>query len=240
MSAIIQFILTEAGQTALWNANSTGVDLDLTHIQFGSGNRVKDGTEIELVAPEQAVAFAGGSRPSPTQIRMSAIFTGMSAYEIREIGIWAGDPGQPGSVLAFYWSQAAGAIAAKFPNIDFIFTHDMVVESAAAESLNIIVDPSQNAALLLIAAHEAKEDPHQQYIKVAQKAAADGVATLGGDGLVPLNQLPPAIATDAELAASLAAHIDPAGNPHQQYMTQAEVDARLLAGRARRHYFANL
>jgi hypothetical protein len=31
----------------------------------------------------------------------------------------------------------------------------------------------------------------------------------GDDGLVPLTRLPPDIATDAELAATLAAHVDP-------------------------------
>jgi hypothetical protein len=58
----------------------------------------------------------------------------------------------------------------------------------------------------------------------------------GDDGLVPLTRLPPDIATDAELAASLAAHVDPLTDPHRQYITAAKL-AAALAGRRGRTYF---
>lgn len=87
--------------------------------------------------------------------------------------------------------------------------------------------------------HNQDADPHDQYILKQQKGVAGGVATLDVDGLVPLAQLPPAIATDEELAASLAAHVDPLTDPHPQYITEAELQAVLLEGKARRHYFAN-
>ena len=58
----------------------------------------------------------------------------------------------------------------------------------------------------------------------------------GDDGLVPLTQLPPAIATDAELAAALAAHVDPLTDPHRQYVTAGEL-AVALAGQRSRSYF---
>ena len=58
----------------------------------------------------------------------------------------------------------------------------------------------------------------------------------GDDGLVPLTQLPPAIATDAELAAALAAHVDPLTDPHRQYITDGEL-AAALAGQRGRSYF---
>ena len=58
----------------------------------------------------------------------------------------------------------------------------------------------------------------------------------GDDGLVPLTRLPPDIVTDAELAATLAAHVDPLTDPHRQYITAGEM-AVALTGRRGRTYF---
>lgn len=164
MSVALQFKLTQTGQAAVWNANNTGTSLNLTHIQFGSGNRAPSGTETALLSPQQAVAIAAGFSVSSTQIRMSAIFTGNQNYVVREVGLWAGDPAVGGSKLVGYWSQAAGDLAMKSPGVDFIFSHDMTLDAAVpAGSLTILADNAQSAMLAMIAAHEAKADPHTQY-----------------------------------------------------------------------------
>lgn len=165
MSTPLSLILTDAGNAALWNAKNTGVTLDLTHIQFGSGNRVPGGDEVQLVLPQQSIAISGGSRISNEQIRISGTFTGDGEYEIREIGVWAGAPGEAGSVLFAYWSTADSMLAAKYPGVDFVFNYDMAISNLLpGESLNIIVSGDQSAFLLMIADHEAKADPHPQYV----------------------------------------------------------------------------
>lgn len=164
MSVALQFKLTQTGQAAVWNANNTGTSLNLTHIQFGSGNRAPSGTETALLAPQQAVAIAAGFSVSSTQIRMSAIFSGNQNYVVREVGLWAGDPAVGGSKLVGYWSQAAGDLAMKSPGVDFIFSHDMTLDAAVpAGSLTILADTAQSAMLAMITAHESKADPHPQY-----------------------------------------------------------------------------
>lgn len=169
MSVALQFKLTQTGQAAVWNANNTGTSLNLTHIQFGSGNRAPSGTETALLSPQQAVAIAAGFSVSSTQIRMSAIFTGNQNYVIREVGLWAGDPAIVGSKLVGYWSQAAGDLAMKSPGVDFIFSHDMTLDAAVpAGSLTILADNAQSAMLAMITAHEAKADPHPQYTTDAE------------------------------------------------------------------------
>lgn len=169
MSVALQFKLTQTGQAAVWNANNTGTSLNLTHIQFGSGNRAPSGTETALLSPQQAVAIAAGFSVSSTQIRMSAIFTGNQNYVVREVGLWAGDPAVAGSKLVGYWSQAAGDLAMKSPGVDFIFSHDMTLDAAVpAGSLTILADNAQSAMLAMIAAHEAKADPHPQYTTDAE------------------------------------------------------------------------
>ena len=62
----------------------------------------------------------------------------------------------------------------------------------------------------------------------------------GDDGLVPLTRLPPDIVTDAELAAALAAHVDPLTDPHPQYITAAELVAALAGRRGRTYFIAQL
>ena len=165
MSTNLQFRLTSEGQQAAWNASNTGISLNLTHVQFGSGNRAPTGTETALVTPQAYVAIAAGSRVAPDQIRLSALLTGAASFNIGEIGIWKGVPGQAGSVLFAYWSQAAGYLGSKAPGVDFIFTHDMVLSDAvAAGSVNIVADTSQSAMLAMMAEHEAKPDPHVGYM----------------------------------------------------------------------------
>lgn len=82
-----------------------------------------------------------------------------------------------------------------------------------------------------LSAHISASDPHPQYIKVSQKGVPNGVATLGEDGLLQPAQLPPVIG-----AVTLAAHVDPSGDPHPQYITTAEL-AAALAGQRGRSYF---
>ena len=165
MSTNLQFRLTSAGQQAAWNASNTGISLDLTHVQFGSGNRTPTGTETALVSPKAYVAIAAGSRVAPNQIRLSVLLSGLSSFNIGEIGIWKGVPGTPGSVLFAYWSQDSGYLGSKAPSVDFIFTHDMVLSDAvAAGSVNIVADTSQSAMLAMMAEHEAKPDPHVGYL----------------------------------------------------------------------------
>jgi hypothetical protein len=68
------------------------------------------------------------------------------------------------------------------------------------------------------------DDDHPQYQLRSERNAANGYAGLDGAGLIPDNRLPASIARDTEVTAAVAAH-EAAGNPHPQYLTQAEGDA---------------
>lgn len=164
MSVSLQFKLTQAGQAAAFNATNTGLALDLTHVQVGSGNRIPTGLETALVTPVAAVGIAAGFAVSPSQIRMTAVFSGAASFAVREVGLWSGEPGVAGSILVCYWSQSTGDLVVKASGVDFVFSHDMVIDSAVTGgSLNVVADPSQGAVLAMIAAHEQHVDPHKQY-----------------------------------------------------------------------------
>jgi hypothetical protein len=166
MSVPLRFKITQGGQTAVWNATRTGLALELTHLQLGSGNRAPSGTETALLAPQQAVPIAAGFSVTPTQIRMAGVFGGSQSYVIREASAWNGPPDVAGSTLVLYWSQESGDLAVKSPGVDFIFSHDMALDDALpAGSLTILADNSQSAMLAMMMAHEAGSNPHSQYLK---------------------------------------------------------------------------
>ncbi|HZS81055.1 MAG TPA: tail fiber domain-containing protein [Herbaspirillum sp.] len=163
MSVSLNLKLTSAGQAAVFNAQNNGLKLTLTHIQFGTGKRIPDGTETALISPSQLSSISSGRKISSTQIRMSALFTGISHYEICEIGIWAGEPEAPESVLFAYYSQATDRIAVMSAGVDFVFSHDMSIDAGIGGSVNIIVDPNGSSMIALMTAHESAADPHSQY-----------------------------------------------------------------------------
>ncbi len=174
MSISLFFKLTQPGLAACWNAKNTGTTIDITHVQVGSGNRAPDGTEVDMVIPREVVAIAAGSRVSPGQVRMTAMFQGNAlAYDISEIGLWKGAPGAAGSVLVCYWSQAAGILTSKAVGVDFVFSHDMAISDAtAAGVITVLADTSLAPALALLTEHEAKADPHPGYMRKFKLADA--------------------------------------------------------------------
>ena len=164
MSTSLLFKLTAAGQAAAWNASNTGLQVAITHVHLGSAPRTTTGKETALTTPAQLSPIAAGSRVSPSQIRLSAMFSGAQTYPIHEIGLWAGEPGTSGAVLFAYYAQAT-PIAHKSPGVDFIFTHDMALADAVASgSVTITTDPAASAMLALLEAHQQAADPHAQYI----------------------------------------------------------------------------
>ncbi|AJK46256.1 phage tail protein [Burkholderia plantarii] len=174
MSEPLNLKLTTVGQTAIFNAQNNGLDVTLTHIQFGTGNRVPDRKETALVSPKQLATIGAGQKISDSQIRMSAVFIGASNYEVCEIGIWAGEPGAPDSVLFAYCSQEAGRYAVMSAGVDFVFSYDMSIDEAVGNVVKIIVDPNGSAMIALMASHEAAANPHPQYathVEVKTKVA---------------------------------------------------------------------
>ncbi len=181
MSTPIQFRLTAAGQQAAWNAQNTGLSLELTHVQFGSGNRAPNGSETALLDPKKSVPIAAGSRVSASQIRLSALLTGADSFAVSEIGIWTGKPGTSGAVLFAYWSQPSGSIAAKAPGVDFIFSHDMALgDAVAANAVTVVADTNQSAMLAMLERHRQDRSGHplvtaseHGYMSATDKKALD-------------------------------------------------------------------
>lgn len=260
-------LLTAIGAADFINAQAGGTTVPFTHLALGDGNGaavtpLESMTTLVHEVHRVPISSVTADVSNPNWLVIEAVVpTTIGGWTVREIGLIGGG-GAGNKLLAIgNFPDTYKPLLAEGSGRDLVVR--MIVQVGNASVVQLTVDPSvalatNQSIANAVAAHEAKADPHAQYIKASQKGVANGVATLGGDGLVPLSQLPPAIATDAELAASLAAHVsagDPhpqyltpaegdaaiaahaaAADPHPQYLTPAEMDARLLAGRGKRFF----
>jgi phage-related tail fiber protein len=225
-------ILTNIGAAAIANAQASNTSVALTHIALGDGNGApvlptQAATTLTHEVHRVPITSITQDITNPNWLRIEAVvISTVGGWTIREIGLIGGAD----KLIAVGNFPETYKPVVETENASRDLTIRMVIEVSSAAVVSLTVDPSvavatNQAIVNAVAAHVAAVDPHPQYIKTAQRGAANGVAPLGADNLVPLANLPPAIATDAELAASLAAHVDPLADPHTQYATTAELEA---------------
>lgn len=168
---ILNPTLTLAGQAAAFNASNTGIELVLDSVSFGRGHYTPNGNETALVDPVGShVPFAGGSRPTLYQLRISAAWDeDVGEVGIGEIGFWSGD------VLVFVWSLANGTVASyKTDGVTYVLMADLGFAQVPANSINIVVDYDQSVALAALVAHEGAANAHPQYLLRADVAKDAG------------------------------------------------------------------
>jgi hypothetical protein len=158
---ILNPTLTLAGQAAAFNASSTGIELIIDGVTFGRAHYDPTGNEVALVNPVGSrIPFAGGSRPTPYQLRISSAWKeNVGDVPIGEIGFWAGD------VLVFVWSKANGQTASyKTDGVAYVMFADLAFGQVPANSITIVIDPDESAALAALTAHEGAANAHPQYL----------------------------------------------------------------------------
>ena len=194
----LQFSLTQAGQQSIFTQNNLGLQLNLTHLQAGSGQYAATGLETKLKTPVQAVTLADGGRSADgLSINMLAVLEGDSNFPIGELGLWAGDPSLASSVLVAVWSETKSQIAAKLglaagydPNTAYIgfkssgsawqFAHTLSIADAGAGVINVTVDPSASVAANLLRNHASETNPHPNS---RDTLAINNAIALGGAAL---------------------------------------------------------
>lgn len=171
--------VTDDGQAAAFNAESTGTELVITDIAFGLGSYDPTGAETALVNEVERVPVASGSRLSPTQIRMNAVWDDDAANSpINEVGIYAG------SVLFAVWSRASGgALGYKTPGVDFVFNYSMLLTVVPPGSVTVLEDTGTSAVLAALMSHVGEIDAHPQYMKRIRRIWT-GEATGTADALI--------------------------------------------------------
>lgn len=181
MATSLEFKLTNAGIAAAFNAESTGIDVVLTHVAFGSGFKAPDGTETALLNERKRLTIISGSRVLPDQIRIAALWSSDSDEQaITEIGVYAG------TVLFAYSSRGTGTvIGTKNAGVDFAFYYNWALKDIPANTITVQVDANGPAAMAALAAHEADVLAHKQYLRRSAVAQEGSVFRWGGVGGTP-------------------------------------------------------
>ena len=106
----IQFTLTDKAGQVLVNPGNDGVSpVIFTRMAIGTGKQDPTGAETALTTQALISDFAGNVNAANDEIAGSALFTGNSAVDATEVGLFA-KVGSGSEFLALYWSTAAGTI----------------------------------------------------------------------------------------------------------------------------------
>lgn len=177
MAINLALTLTLDGRDAFWNSGNTGTKLDITHLQFGTRNRLPTGEESLLSLPKQSVKIKNGNKIGPDQVRIMATMPGIENYNVTEIGLWSGEPGIVGSILVAYTSVRTGYIAQMVNGIDLVFTYDMVIATTDIDKINIVKDTDQSSTFSLLAEHETDRNAHPFYVTTDTAQTISGAKT---------------------------------------------------------------
>lgn len=177
MAINLALTLTLDGRDAFWNSGNTGTKLDITHLQFGTRNRLPTGEESLLSLPKQSVKIQNGNKIGPDQVRIMATMPGIENYNVTEIGLWSGEPGLVGSILVAYTSVRTGYIAQMVNGIDLVFTYDMVIATTDIDKINIVKDTDQSSTFSLLAEHETDKNAHPFYVTTDTAQTISGAKT---------------------------------------------------------------
>lgn len=249
MSQPFYTLLTNIGAAEWVNAEVGGTHVPVTHLALGDG----DGNPVVPIEAMAAlvnevhrvpITSVTADAENPNWLIFEAVIpASIGGWTIREIGLIGGNGGGNKLLNIGNFPATYKPLLAEGAAKDMVIR--MITQVSNASVVQLTIDPSvvvatNQSIVNAVAAHEAKANPHEQYIRTVEKGVPTGVTPLGADGLVPLAFLPPAIATDAELAASLSAHVDPLADPHPQYITAAELAAALAGRRARTFFIAQI
>lgn len=134
--------ITLAGLQAAWNADRTGIAAEITHIGLGDAGYVPSKGQTALQSEQNRIPVAGGELAGPTQIHLTAIEDGDSAYWVREVGFFLAD----GTLFAV-WSSDVGPLAYKTAGFNLIVAFDLDLAALPADSITVSVTGALNLFL---------------------------------------------------------------------------------------------
>ncbi len=118
-------ILTTAGLSAAFNANSDGLQLTITHIAVGDGQYTPDATRTALDNELQRVPISASQPVGDHQIHLSALLDGPGSYFVNEVGIIA--QGAGGEVLLAVYSHPTDPMFYKGEQVQVVLNHDLIL-----------------------------------------------------------------------------------------------------------------
>lgn len=165
MPTIITPLITDAGLNAAVNAKADGVELKITHIVLGMATYTPSVAATAILSRKEKVTISSAAKTGPGAFLVSSYLGAYSgaAYNVGEIGFYAGDPDAGGTLFAVH--SQPGVTVFQRNSLDWVGQFALLLTRVPAGSVSITVDPTGALALALLADHEAKLDPHAQYIR---------------------------------------------------------------------------
>lgn len=214
--------ITTAGLAIAPSVQNPGISVTLTHVALGTGRYVPNGSEVALRAEVARYAITSGTNPSPRTVQVGLTITDLDATlrspngkGIGEVGFYAGN------TLFAVWSQDAEPLFYKSAAFDIPMAYTLDVSSLPNNAVTVTVDVNKAGLDTLILSHEAKADPHPQYLTPAEgNAAYTPLAHAGAAD--PHTQY--VLHTEGDAAYAPKSHVTDV-DPHPQYLTPAEGNA---------------
>jgi len=132
MSTTLTPVITDAGLQAVFNAQNTGITLDITHIALGDNGYTPTNSRTLLQHEVARFPIADGTRVSNTQVHLTALADGVTEFWVREVGFLLSD----GTLLAV-WSDPTQALAFKSNGVDLLLAFDLVLSALPANSVTV-------------------------------------------------------------------------------------------------------
>ncbi|WP_281559408.1 phage tail protein [Thalassomonas sp. RHCl1] len=133
MSTILTPTITEAGLQALFNAQSNGLQAQISAIALGDSAYTPQQNRTALTSEKNRIKISSGTLVSPTQLHMSVIDDSNKTFWVREVGFYLDD----GTLFAVY-SEPDKTLAYKSPEVDLLLAFDLALSGVPAGSVNII------------------------------------------------------------------------------------------------------
>ncbi|RLL19003.1 hypothetical protein D9K81_14700 [Acinetobacter chengduensis] len=173
MANPIEFIVTNAGRDAFFDAKAKGIKLLISKIGLGSGQYQPAVTRTALSAEfTQKTISAGGIELESFALRFTVIMSYSAEKNVSEVGLYT-DKG----VLFAVASQPTGSYFRLYPGIDFVASMGLLLKSEdLAKNITVVSDGTAGQALQVMNAHLAETDPHPQYKEFSRQLMREHLA----------------------------------------------------------------
>lgn len=167
MSEPINFIVTDAGKNALYQAQQNQVKLSLNKVGLGSGQYSPEANRVNMAAKFAENGIAAGSIEIESfALRFTMIMNFAVEKLVSELGLFTST-----GVLFAVASKPNGSFFKLYPGIDYVATFGLVVDTTIDPALiEFSLDGRGGLATQLLQSHLNDADPHPQYKEYARLA----------------------------------------------------------------------
>jgi hypothetical protein len=132
----LKVIATNAGKAAMFDAETAGLKLSITHMVVGSAGYVPSAAQISLTAEKMRVPIASSTLDAATgQLQLNAVLDSADEFWVREVGFL-----NEHGTLIWVWSSPAndGHLGYKSAIARFLLGVSIKLENAPLETIEII------------------------------------------------------------------------------------------------------